>query len=88
MEEQNTQITDKMAKLNDMMTTMAATQHAATTKREVELAQIEARFEANGKQLCDVAAMLAKLQVSVDRIDMRVPDDNPSKTRQVVVGSD
>ena len=91
MEEQDSLLTDKFAKLNDMLMTMATIQATATTKREAELAQIEKRFEANGKQLNDVAAILAKLQISVDRIDMRMPDDNPSKARQVLVagaGSD
>jgi hypothetical protein len=85
MEEQDSLLTDKLAKLNDMMMTMASIQATATAKRESELAQIEKRFEANGKQLNDVAAILAKLQISVDRIDMRMPDDNPSKARQVLV---
>jgi hypothetical protein len=93
METANTTITDQMAKLETMILTMADIQQKATSTRGAELAQIEARFEANAqtaaataKQLGDVATMLAKMQSSVDALSMRIPDENPNKTRQVVVG--
>ena len=95
MEETTTVMTDQMSKLETMIMTMADMQHTATTKREHELAQIEARFEANAataaaaaKTLGDVAAMLAKMQTSVDALACRMPDDNPAKARAVGSGSD
>jgi hypothetical protein len=95
MDEQNTVMTDNIAKLETMIFTMAEIQQKATEARGAELAAIEARFEANAataaataKTLGDVAAMLAKMQTSVDALACRMPDDNPAKARAVGSGSE
>ena len=82
IEEQVTQLSDGLSKMQDMLNMLANKQLQDKKNREQELTSIEARFNsqhkqltANGTQLTDVTKLLAKMQVTMDGISSRLPDD-------------
>jgi hypothetical protein len=95
MEEQVSQLSDGLAKVQDVLTQLAESQVNVKNARAIELAQIDERFtnqhnelHKNGKELASITVMLAKMQTSMDALACRMPDDNPAKARAVGAGTD
>ena len=92
MELQITSLSDSLANLQDQLSQLAQNHLEDKKQRENELVMIEKRFmaqhvtlTAQTDKMADIGKLLSTMQSSLDAVCNRIPDENPSKTRQVDV---
>ena len=92
MELQITALSDSMTTLQDQLSQLAQNHLEDKKQRENELKVIEQRFmaqhatlTAQTDKMADIGKLLATMQSSLEAVCNRIPDENPSKTRQVEV---
>ena len=92
MELQVNALSEGMSTLQDHLSQLAQNHLEDKKQRENELKAIEQRFmaqhatmQAQTEKMADIGTLLAAMQSSLDAVCNRIPDENPTKTRQVEV---